>query len=588
MKEILQKTSIEAELEAKEAMALYWKRLRSIGLTILVSGALAAAGYYFLWPQVRQWRQSRSLVEAEEYEKARDYRRALLTLEQTVQLYPANLEAKRRLANFLERLGQRQCLEIWREIAKADPGDSRNLLGLAGAALRFGEHDLARRTLAQAHAAGHTGPEYYRLVAGVALVTRDNVTLETALSELARLQPDDPRVRLNLAVVRLRSANPEMVAAGRASLTELAHSDPIRIRAVVELLNDLARRWPRPSPERVEAFQQLARALTPPRGPQLDSREKDDPVERLVQFAMRQPDPEPEDIGALLSWMILNGRAAAGFEWLETLSEGARQSPLVAAAASEAALQTRDWPHLRQLILAGAWGLVPPAAVNGAFVLRDARQAGGRADSSQWAAVIEACQASLPALRVVLRLSEAWQWPEEQKQVLTAITRAFASETSAWRQLISMALARGDAEEVWQIYQRWSRAAPGEKGVQIETAIMGHLLQQRGAPGVTITGELVRSLPSHPGAAVAHALALWRSGRLAEALDLLAPLPAAVFAEPRYALAYGLMLADAGRAEESDRMLNRAAADRMLPAELLLIEQARARNGPRLTAPARG
>jgi hypothetical protein len=153
--------------------------------------------------------------------------------------------------------------------------------------------------------------------------------------------------------------------------------------------------------------------------------------------------------------------------------------------------------------------------------------------------------------------------------------------------LISIALAQHDAGEVWQIYNRWSRGAPGEIMVQIEAAIMGHLLQERGAPGTLVTAELVRLQPANPGALVAHALALWRNHQLNEALALLAPLPPAVFAEPRYALAYGVMLAEAGRARESEPMLGRASADRMLPAELLLIEQARSRNRPRLGASAR-
>jgi hypothetical protein len=78
---------------------------------------------------------------------------------------------------------------------------------------------------------------------------------------------------------------------------------------------------------------------------------------------MRQPDPEAEDVGALLSWLILNGRAAAGFEWLDRLPKNIRHSRLVTAAASEAALKTGDWPHLRQLLL--DWGLGGPAAFGG-------------------------------------------------------------------------------------------------------------------------------------------------------------------------------------------------------------------------------
>jgi hypothetical protein len=120
--------------------------------------------------------------------------------------------------------------------------------------------------------------------------------------------------------------------------------------------------------------------------------------------------------------------------------------------------------------------------------------------------------------------------------------------------------------------------------VQIETAIMGHLLQKRGAPPAGVTAEWVRQQPANPGAVVAHALALWREQHLSGALPLLAALPAEAFAEPRYALAYGLMLSEAGRGQESELLLNRASADRMLPDEMLLIEQARARNQPRLPA----
>lgn len=542
-------------------------------------------GYYLIWPEVRKWRQGRSLNEAENYEKSGDYRRAILTLEQTVQLYPQNLEARRRLANFLERLGQRQGLEAWKEIAQAEPADPQNQLGLAGAALRFGDFVVARQALEQLRQMGRTDAAYYRLSSGLALVTRDTRALEAALTELARLEPMDQRVQLNLALARLSSADPVLAEAGRTALRDLARSESVRIRAVVELLNDMARRWPRPTRERAAAFQLLAAELTPARGPILDPPEIGDPVERLVSFAMRQPVPEAEDAGALLVWLILNGRAAAGFEWLESLPERTRQSRLVTAAASEAALQTADWPHLRQLLLAGAWGALPPLAVNGAFDARENRgQLSPAAQASRWATVLESCQASLPALRMGLRLSEAWNWPEEQQQVLTAITRAFAGEAWAWRRLISQALMHGEAEQLWQIYQRWSRAAPGDSTVQTEAAIMGHLLQKRGAPPSGVTAELVRQQPADPGAAVAHALALWRDQRLAEALALLGVLRADAFAEPRYALAYGLMLCEAGRARESEQLLNRASADRMLPDEMLLIEQARARNQPRLPA----
>jgi hypothetical protein len=186
---------------------------------------------------------------------------------------------------------------------------------------------------------------------------------------------------------------------------------------------------------------------------------------------------------------------------------------------------------------------------------------------------------------MLLRLSETWQWPEEHRQTLQAITRAFPRETWAWRQLISTALTQRDSEQLWQTYQRWIRALPGDTGVQIEGAIMGLLLQQRGAPKVRDTAEFVRLQPGNPGASVAHALALWREKRPAEALPLLEALPPSVFAEPRFALVYGLLLAESGQAQASELMLDRATVDRLLPEERLLVEGARARNLSRPAAP---
>ena len=351
-------------------------------------------------------------------------------------------------------------MDTWKEIVRLEPKDPRNWLGLARAALRLGDVETARTALVQLKQSGRANADYYRLSAGVALLSRDNRD-ESALIELARLQPADLRMQLNLAIVRLHSPDPATVEAGRTALTGLARADQVRIRAVVELLSDMARRWPQPARERIAAFNELARALALTRGPRDESSLAADPVERLIIYAMRQPAPEPEDAGALLSWLILNGRAAAGFAWWENLPADTRNSRLVTAAASEAALQTADWAHLRELLLAGAWGALPAAAVNGAFAAREARsQAVAESNAGRWTAVIESCQSSLPALRALVRLSEAWHWPEEQRQVLMTITRIAAGETWAWRRLISQALAQSESEQLWEIYQRWSRAAP--------------------------------------------------------------------------------------------------------------------------------
>ena len=586
MKEFLQTDSKEHEAERFQLRLGRLQTLRWVSLTVTGIVILALGGYYYVWPKILNWRQNRDLESVAIYEKQGDYRSAQLMLEQVVQARPQSMEAKRRLADFYERTGQRQALDLWKEIARLEPNVPENLLGWAGAALRFKDVGTVRTVLQQVRQSGHTDADFYRLSAGLALMNRDPGALEENLAELARLQPEDLRVRLNLAIARLQDPENPRAADARTALIGLARSDTVRIRAIVELVNDIARRWPKPAVERTAAFQHLVLEITPPKGPRLDPPEIGDPLEQLLGFAMLQPAPSADDTAILLNLMILNGRSAAAFEWIEALPLKTRSATPVLVVSAEAALRSNDLPRLRRTLLAGAWGLVPITAVDQAIKAREGHdRTTSSAEHSPWSRAVDACAASLPGMRMLVRLSEAWQWPEERRQVLLATTRAFPREGWAWRQLISYALARRDSEQLGQTYQRWSRAVSGDTGIQVEAAIIGLLLQQRGAPRVRDTAEYYRLQPGNPGASVAHALALWREKRTAEALLLLDALPAGAYAEPRFALVYGLLLADAGRVSASEKMLDRATADRLLPEELLLVEQARARNHQRLALP---
>jgi hypothetical protein len=77
---------------------------------------------------------------------------------------------------------------------------------------------------------------------------------------------------------------------------------------------------------------------------------------------------------------------------------------------------------------------------------------------------------------------------------------------------------------------------------------------------------------------VAHALAHWRVERTMDAVDVLDAMPRDAFREPRHALVYGVVLADAGRARESEAMLDVVERDLLQPEEGLLLEGAHRNN----------
>lgn len=504
----------------------------------------------------------------------------MLIWEQLNRLHPLDAEARRRLAGFYERAGQGEAVTIWREAVALDPANAQGHLGLARVAIRFGDRETARGALGDSPPSDPaTHAEYYRLKAGLALLDRDIAAQEENLAQLARLEPDDERVQLNLATIRLADPHGPKAGAGRAALLQLARKDKVRMRAVAELLGDIARRWPTPAPERYAALRALAGRLAPPRGPLLALPSQVDHIERLIDYAREQPAPEAEDVISLANWMSLNGQTEAALQWIDTLPDRLRQNPLLKSAQAEFAIRVQDWERLRRLLQAGAWGPVPAAAVEQAFRARaDVRAAQSGGTLGGWTAALDAAKTSPVGLRMLLRLAEVWAWPAEQRQVLLAIARAMPRETWAWRQLISHALAQGDSEQLWQIYSEWRMAMPGEPMVQVEGAIMGHLLAKRRTPGVTETADYVRQQPLNPGASVAHALALWRGHRVSEAVAVLDALPRSVFHEPRYALACGVVLAEAGRAAESEEMLRRVAGEQLLPEERVLLTAARERN----------
>jgi thioredoxin-like negative regulator of GroEL len=533
-----------------------------------------------------KWRYKRDLSNIDKYEKDGDLRSAMLTLEQLNRLHPSNAGVRRRLAGFYERAGQVESVVIWREAIELAPDNPESRLGLARSAIRFGDLPTARQALAGLVSLGTHRAEYHRLRAGLAYLEKDVTAQEENLAALAAIEPTDQRVRLNLAVLWMQMPHAPKAAEARTILQELARGNLARIRAVVELLSDVARRWPNPAPERDEALKTLAAQLTPARGPMLELPSQVDHIDRLIAYAMSQPSPTAEDAISLANWMSLNGHTAAALQWIDALPETVTRSPVVQTAMTEFAIRAKDWTRLQQLLQAGAWGAVPAGVVEQAFrAQRNSREEARTGAGLGWSTALEAAKPSPAALRLLLRLAEVWAWPAEYRQVLQAIARTLPREYWAWRQLLSHAIVQGDAEQLWQVYQEWRRAVPGDPMIQVEAAIMGLLLGRRPVPDAGETAEYVRQLPAHAGAAVAHALALWRAKRAAEAVAVLDALSVTEYAEPRYALAYGLVLSEMNRAAESVKFLDRAAADRLLPEEQALLRAARERNEGRPPLP---
>jgi tetratricopeptide (TPR) repeat protein len=302
-------------------------------------------------------------------------------------------------------------------------------------------------------------------------------------------------------------------------------------------------------------------------------------LEDIIQHMQNQPSPIPEEVVMLSSWMMEQNKAREALVWLESLDKTVRSSPQVLNALAACALITSEWAELEKVLLAEAWGPLPAEAVRYAFDAREVNEAGNESKAeSLWNSAVRGAETSQPGLRMLVRLAGQWQWPRKQEQALWELVQNFPSDEAGWQKLSTLALSARDSEKIWRIYSAWALAASTNNQVRINRLVLGIFIRPA-QPGLKASIEEVNRLtPSHPGAQLAQAMVYWRDHRWPEALALLDRIPLQPSAEPRLALARGLVLASLGRATEAEAMFAVIPSNVLLPEETALLAAARQRN----------
>ncbi len=538
-------------------------------LVVALGVVCVAAAGVAVWTYVRGAEQ-RNLAAAAAWAERGELRRALLLLEQQVQVNPRSLAARRALAEFHDRLGLPPAIDQWRRVLELDPSDESRWR-LAEAALRHGDTPTARDAIVAVTAAGKRALEHQRLSAALALARGDRRAAERHLEAMAELEPDNPRFRFNLAAHRLQDGIG--VVAARAELESLAASGPLRARAMLELMVDAPRRWPNlADPEAALAARVLDRA------PGVSLHAAQSPGRpRLLAHLLAPPFPDDADAAAVALWLRRESGPAEALAWLGQLSEASRSSAVLIGVIAECALEARDWAHLEAALRRGAWGPVSPALVGGVFRLRERRERGER-NATGWQVLLDDPERSRPALRLLWRLAEAWGWPAEAERTLRAVTRRFPEERWAWEGLQAHLLRRGDSAALWRHYAAWVRERPGDEGAQLERLMLGFLTGRAGEAEWAQAEALRRARPGSPVAAAVNALALRARGRANAAARELPAFAAGAAVDPRLALVRGLVLAESGRAAEARAALARV-SEPLLPEERVLLATARALAG---------
>src|SRR5438874_161471 len=212
-------------------VVLYAATAAAIVLLIILFGTYGSKLYL-------GWHESRLLKRAGAMLEKNDFVTANRLARQVLARHRDSLPAFYILAEATEKQNSEETVSWRAQIARLQPDNIDSQLNLASAALRFGQIDLARKTLervaprAQDEAAFH-------IVAGWLARAEGNLAEQEQQFDIAvNKDPKNDLYKFNLAALQIRSQDPEKSAQARANLERLTQVTQFRTGALRALLGD--------------------------------------------------------------------------------------------------------------------------------------------------------------------------------------------------------------------------------------------------------------------------------------------------------------------------------------------------------------
>lgn len=528
-------------------VALYVAAAAAIVLLIIVFGTYGSKLYL-------GWHESRLLKRAGAMLEENDFVTANRLARQVLARHRDSLPAFYILAEATEKQNSEETVSWRAQIARLQPDNIDSQLNLASAALRFGQIDLARKTLervaprAQDQAAFH-------IVAGWLARAEGNLAEQEQQFDIAvNKDPKNDLYKFNLAALQIRSQDPEKSARARANLERLTQVTQFRTGALRALLNDAVDRNDLQNADRFA--QQLQMSPQVSFGDyllclnfyrKLDAKKFDALLEKVKPVAARNAD----DLGLLMDWMNENGLASDVVKWMDKLPAAATPKPPPAIAIAAAFAEQRNWSRLRRWTRSESWGKDDylRLAYQG-FAARQSRQSSADAEfDTLWRAALHAA-ADQPEKEINLaRLATKWNLPIESEALWLRLSHIPACRREALDTLYKLYRANNDLKKLYDVLQRLHDASPNEIGITANLARLGLNIDQNTKQSQELARQAYERAPDDVSCAVTYAFSLYAQGRTTEGLEILQKLPPEALHESHAAVYAAVLLLDVNQTD---------------------------------------
>src|SRR2546423_10523103 len=404
------------------------------------------------------WRESRLLKRATTMLQQKNYSAANRSAREVLEHHRDSLQAFYILAEATEKENSEETVSWRAQIARLQPDNIDSQLSLASAALRFGQIDLARKTLervaprAQDQAAFH-------IVAGWMVRAEGNLAEQEQQFDIAvNKDPKNDLYKFNLAALQIHSQDPEKSELARANLEHLTQVQEFRTGALRALLNDAVDR------NDIQAADRFAQQLqmSPQVGfgdyllclnfyRKLDAKKFDALLEKVKPVAARNAG----DLGLLMDWMNENGLASEVVKWMEKLPDATTAQPPPAIAIAAAFAEQKNWSRFRRWTRSGSWREEDylRLAYQG-FAARQSRQSSADAEfDTLWRAALHAAADQSDRELRLARLASKWTLPIESEELWTKLSRIPPSRREALDALYKLYRTSNDVKKLYDVLQ---------------------------------------------------------------------------------------------------------------------------------------
>ena len=551
-------------------VALYVAAAAVAVLLIVVFGTYGSKAY-------TAWRESRLLKRATSTLEKKDFVTSNRLARQVLERERDSLPAFYILAEATEKQSSEETVSWRAQIARLQPDNIDSQLNLASAALRFGQIDLARKTLERVAPRAQDLAAFHIVAGWLARAEGNLVEQEQQFAIAVNKDPQNDLYKFNLAALQIRSQDPEKSAQARDNLERLTQVPEFRTGALRALLNDAVDRNDVQAADRF--VQQLQMSPEVSFGDyllclnfyrKLDAKKFEALLEKVKPVAARNSG----DLGLLMDWMNENGLASEVVKWMDKLPDATTAKPPAAIAIAAAFAEQKNWSRLRRWTRNGSWGEEDylRLAYQG-FAARQSRQSSADAEfDTLWRAAQHAATDQPDREIKLARLASKWNLPIESEELWSRLSRTSPSRRESLDALYRLYRTNNQVKKLYEVLQRLHEASPNEIGITANLARLGLNIDQNTKQAQELAKQTYNRAPDDVNCAVTYAFALYVQGRTAEGLEVLQKLPPEALHESHAAVYAAVLLLDLNQTDGAKEYIQVAKHGPIYAEEKRLLE----------------